>query len=250
MPQGDQAILNNATAPLFGGGLARWLRSLRSSDSISAMVSRLTQWAASNNKVVRIWGTGAVGVIVVGVVSLILWRAASKPAADFPEPVSSHSTAKAGRGTAVAHPPQSPVAAHSFSNDYPLLVTRSIFAVGGVSSSGRSSGSAAPVAPGSVRNVEPVGYLTLKGILGEDARVSAVVENTNTKQLMEVRTGDPLGPGRVRELTPYDMVFEFDGRTVRIQVGQGLDGTSSVTEMKPVQPGGNSGHKKHSRSGE
>ena len=108
------------------------------------------QWVASNQKAARIWAIGQWWCVVPGHVRWrLLWRVSVQGHAGFePEAIQPRAIrSKAGRGKASAHPPQSPSAAHAFATDYKLLLTRSIFAVGGVSSAAGRSARPEPACP-------------------------------------------------------------------------------------------------------
>jgi hypothetical protein len=248
MPRGDHAILNNVNEHLDGGAAARFLRSLRLPESAHAYLAKLNAWAAAHRKVVKMGGIGAAAGVFLLVISLLLWRAAARSPDNQDAPTLSprHNTIKSGRASAAPGVAQSAEAGRSFSKEYKILVTRSIFSIGGVSSGGRSSSAALSPAG----NIPSVANLTLKGILGEDARISAYVEDTASKTMLEVHVGDALGPGRVVELTPSELVYGVGGTTRRIQVGQLLDGTpAAVDPQATVRATAKPAHKRHHDSG-
>lgn len=243
------------TGHLDGSALARFWQSLHPSDSAAGVVvrfiTRFVHSLASNRKAARMWGLGALAVFVACLGSLVLWRSAAK-AEPYQAPISpSRETARISHGGAAALAGGGAAASTpTFSADYRILLSRSIFAIGGQSAGSRSTGSTA--GPALSQGASAAGNWLFLGILGEDSRISAFVEDTAAKRFVEAHVGDALGPGYIREVTAHDLAYEVNGKTTRILVGQGLDGTTAVSANPQVaQAASKSGHnKRHHGSGE
>jgi hypothetical protein len=70
--------------------------------------------------------------------------------------------------------------------------------------------------------------LALKGISQEGEQFIAFIEDAGG--IREVRAGEALGDGRVREITLHEVRFESGGQVRPIEVGQMLDGRGAVAE--------------------
>jgi hypothetical protein len=71
--------------------------------------------------------------------------------------------------------------------------------------------------------------LALKGISQEGEQFIAFIEDAGGG-VREVRAGEALGDGRVREITLHEVRFESGGQVRPIEVGQMLDGRGAVAE--------------------
>ena len=77
--------------------------------------------------------------------------------------------------------------------------------------------------------------LALKGISQEGAQFIAFIEDA-AGGMREVRAGEALGGGRVREITLHEVKLESGGRVMPIEVGQVLDGHGAVADPAPGTP--------------
>ena len=69
----------------------------------------------------------------------------------------------------------------------------------------------------------------LKGISQEGEQFIAFIEDA-AGGIREVRTGEAIGEGRIREITLHEVRLESGGRVMPIEVGQMLDGRGAAAE--------------------
>ena len=89
--------------------------------------------------------------------------------------------------------------------------------------------------------INPDKYLALTGI-GQDGREGvAFVEDTRSRKTVRVRTGDPIGQGRLVKITLDYVEYQCKGSTTRIEIGSRLDGSRvsvvPTTTAPSTQPG-------------
>ena len=77
--------------------------------------------------------------------------------------------------------------------------------------------------------------LALKGISQEGGQFIAFIEDGGGA-IREVRAGEALGDGRVREITLHEVRFESAGQVRPIEVGQMLDGRGAASDPNPATP--------------
>lgn len=99
----------------------------------------------------------------------------------------------------------------------------------------------APDQPTNVINTDK--YLVLTGIGYQSLEGIAFVEDTRSAKTSRIRTGDPVGNGRLVRITPDYAEYECKGNTIRIEIGSSLAGSTAsrmsaetATSTKPASP--------------
>jgi hypothetical protein len=124
---------------------------------------------------------------------------------------------RGGVAAAQADPSVRP-APTSLSGEYQVLLRQSVF-------------SSKPLAQKS-----PAGEaMALKGISQEGDQFTAFIEDA-TGGIREVRAGEAIGEGRIREITLHEVRLESGGRVMPIEVGQMLDGRGAAADPAPTTP--------------
>ncbi len=75
-------------------------------------------------------------------------------------------------------------------------------------------------------------YFVLKGIVRQNAEYVAFLEDTRMGETVRARVGDSIARGRLKSLTLDNIEFEMDANTIKIEIGDSLQGkapTLSVT---------------------
>lgn len=122
------------------------------------------------------------------------------------------STSIAGRGTV---PAAMPAPTFVLPGPFAILNKRTIFSKTGI---------AAP--PGGAQaKPSPEASMAVRGIVSDDTSFLVFVEDTVSHRTMQLRPGDPVAGGKVREIGFDDFAFESAGAVKRIQIGQNLLGT-------------------------
>lgn len=78
----------------------------------------------------------------------------------------------------------------------------------------------------------PESYFVLKGIVRQNEEYVAFLEDTRMGATIRARTGDSIARGRLKSLTLDNIEFELDSETIKIEIGDNLQGkapTSPVT---------------------
>jgi hypothetical protein len=83
-------------------------------------------------------------------------------------------------------------------------------------------------------------HLVFSGVTLEDDRADALIEDVNTGSQMIVRSGEPLARGKVADINFDYMDYVTDGKTLRIAVGQNLEGNGVAASTQPVVSSGGS----------
>jgi hypothetical protein len=118
-----------------------------------------------------------------------------------------------------ANPSHRPAAPANLSGEYQVLLRQSLF-------------SAKPLAQTSAPGAEA---MALKGISQEGEQFIAFIEDA-AGGMREVRAGEALGEGRIREITLHEVRFESGGRVMPIEVGQMMDGRGAAADPAPATP--------------
>jgi len=126
---------------------------------------------------------------------------------------------------------------------YRVLSERNIFVRNRRRPSKRQS---APDQPANVTNTDK--YLVLTGIGYQSLEGVAFFEDTRSAKTIKIRTGDPVGNGRLVRITLDYAEYECKGNTIRIEIGSSLIGstvsrmsTETATSTKPASPSGAGG---------
>lgn len=125
-----------------------------------------------------------------------------------------------GKTPAAAPPATQPVQPRPYPDSFGVLLNRSIFA------------SQKYIAKAQ-QDKKPAGSdmgLALDGVVAEDATFVALVEDTTSHKLTRVRVGDPLGRGRVSDISLHGINYEADGGIAQIAVGQTLNGQTALAK--------------------
>ena len=84
----------------------------------------------------------------------------------------------------------------------------------------------------------PESYFVLKGIVRQNEEYVAFLENTRAGETIKARMGDSIARGRLKSLTLDNIEFELDANTIKIEIGDNLQGkvpTPSVTYNELVE---------------
>ncbi len=84
----------------------------------------------------------------------------------------------------------------------------------------------------------PESYFVLKGIVRQNEQYIAFLENTRMGETIKARAGDSIARGRLKSLTLDNIEFELDANTIKIEIGDNLQGkapTLSVTYSELVE---------------
>ncbi len=87
------------------------------------------------------------------------------------------------------------------------------------------------------RNVvvpNPESYLLLKGIVQEDGRFIAFIEDTRSSSVLKVRQGDQVARGVIKSLTLDAIEYEFGEQATTVQIGQDLEGGLGAVTMNEL----------------
>lgn len=139
------------------------------------------------------------------------------------------------------------------SPDYQVLLTRSIFtrdrrpapsAGAGSFQPPRSDNALPRFGPGG-RGGSSTASFALRGVVDNDGKFTALVEDPGTHRTIALSIGDPIFRGRVVGITLDAIEYESNGRRSRVRIGQGLDsgepiprgsGSLSTTLPSTTQP--------------
>jgi hypothetical protein len=132
---------------------------------------------------------------------------------------------------------------------YAILMTRSIFARGGVAAQGPAGSNGSESSDGAEGQGGPDSSLALRGISYENSKYLAFVENTATHRTLRLGPGDSVGDGRLTGFTLDSVEYEFGGDHRRIMVGENFLGAvippttqpATQTAPPPGMPGGPGG---------
>src|SRR6185312_8771318 len=106
---------------------------------------------------------------------------------------------------------------------FAVLLTRSVFA--------RNGKSAAAVAGPPI----PEAGMALRGIVFDDTSFVAFIEDTMSHRTLQLRPGDSLCTGCVRQITPEGLSYECSGKTTHVGIGQNLLG-AALPAPQPAPP--------------
>lgn len=140
-------------------------------------------------------------------------------------------------GAAGKNAPPRPVKNLPLPEDFAIFKTRNAFAHG--------KGQGGPGGPGGPKG--PEAGLVFRGAVDEVDHVTAFVEDTASKRVMELAAGAMLASGKIKSVDLDTLVYESPAGSKRIQVGQNLDGqvVPPTPAAKPAgpqpQPGGPGG---------
>jgi hypothetical protein len=113
--------------------------------------------------------------------------------------------------------------------EYGLLQTRNPFAHGK-----HAPGPGEPGVPPS-----PESGFVLKGVMDAEGTYTAFVEETGSKRVLQLSTGQPVARGHVKSVTLDGIEYEAPGiGSKRIAVGQNLNGQQPPPAAPPPQPAG------------
>ncbi len=114
-----------------------------------------------------------------------------------------------------------------FWDNYGVLVEQNIFSrQRGQTSKRDDSKAKEPPAPA------PESYFVLKGIVRQNEEYVAFLEDTRMGETIRAQAGDSIATGRLKSLTLDNIEFELDDNTIKIEIGDNLQGkapTLSVT---------------------
>jgi len=147
-------------------------------------------------------------------------RAPSAPAPAAPEPSASATAAKPATAPAAA-PTAAPGPPPTTWDSYRVLSERNIF----MRYRSRPSGgrpSSAPSVRAPVATAED--YLVLTGIIQQGENCVAFIEDTRTGKTAQLQAGDPLGRGRLTQITRDLVQYACDGNFRQISIGANLAG--------------------------
>ena len=132
--------------------------------------------------------------------------------------------------TAASRPTSAPalapgVRSKTLPTDYSELTTRSIFMKGRVPPP-REFG--APVGPSTMPTSMPSARAERKivfvGVTETDGTPSAMFEDTAAGKIISCKSGESIATGKVTHITLDTITYEADGRALKIEVGQNLEG--------------------------
>lgn len=82
----------------------------------------------------------------------------------------------------------------------------------------------------------PESFYRLKGVVQEDGRFTAFIEDTRSSQILRLQQGEPVARGVVKSLTLDSIEYEFEGRVALVKVGLDLEGgLGAVTQTELMQ---------------
>ncbi|HET6246612.1 MAG TPA: hypothetical protein VFE47_02850 [Tepidisphaeraceae bacterium] len=224
MTRGDTVILNTLNSPETGGTMSRFLSLLRrptwATPALAHLTSRFDIKRIQSRKFLLTVSLCAVSGLAI---AAIHWHGSTTADASIPGGPAKASANVMSRGPSVARRSDRP---RPYSQEYAVLLSRSIFAADGSPLNGKPSAGAAQssVAAGSAAP----STFALKGISQEDASFTAFVEDTVARRIVQVHVGDTLGQGQVRDMTLQDLNYEIGGKVVHVEIGQGLDGNPFI----------------------
>lgn len=117
--------------------------------------------------------------------------------------------------------------------EYSVLQSHNPFAHVGKGGPGGPPNGAGPGGPGG-----PDAMFVLRGIVDAGGECTAFVEDTMAKRIVELSTGAPLGPGRIKRIDSDAIEYDAMGASRRIEVGQDLAGrvVPPIPASKPAVP--------------
>ena len=84
--------------------------------------------------------------------------------------------------------------------------------------------------------VSPESYYRLKGLVQEDGVFIAFVEDTRYSNVLRLREGESVARGTIKNLTLDSLEYEYNDKTVAIQIGRDLEGGfGAVTRSEIMQ---------------
>jgi len=87
--------------------------------------------------------------------------------------------------------------------------------------------------------VSPESYYRLKGLVQEDGAFIAFIEDTRYNNVLQLREGESVARGIVKNLTLDSLEYEYNDKTVGVQIGRDLEGGfGAVTQSELMQWGG------------
>jgi hypothetical protein len=147
--------------------------------------------------------------------------AATAPAGTATAATAPATTASAGAiptsSAAVMPPPTVP----PMPQEYAATLARNVFTRGTAKAGG-------PVAPEA--------GLGLTGVVADDGKFTAFVEDLAAKRTLRLKAGDPLVGGRVKSVTEDALEYEAAGKVTRVQIGQNLLGAPLPPPPPPPPP--------------
>lgn len=111
-----------------------------------------------------------------------------------------------------------------FWDDYKVIVERNIFSRNRGRPPRRRDNTGEPkevIAP------NPESYFVLKGIVQQDKEYIAFLEETQSGKMIRAKIGDKIARGTLKGLTLDYIEFELNSNTMRIQIGNNLEGRAS-----------------------
>ena len=118
-----------------------------------------------------------------------------------------------------APPATQPAGPRPMPNDYLVLLGKSIFA-----------SHKQPLAKQNKDAAPPEAGLALEGVVEDDAKFIALVEDTSSHKTLRLRVGDAVGRGHVQRITLHGIEYGADGGIAQVEVGQTLSGGTAVVQ--------------------
>ena len=124
-----------------------------------------------------------------------------------------------------------PIKLISLPDKYAILLIKSIFDRAGVATPTGGPGSMG--GPGGPLSAE--GQLALRGVAHDNGEFVALIEDTASHHTMQLKPGQPVGTGRVKQIDLASIEYEAGGKTKRINVGENLMGMKLPPTSQPSQ---------------
>jgi hypothetical protein len=118
------------------------------------------------------------------------------------------------------------------SHDFDVVLNRSIFIHGDERTTEGGGGFAPPIGSAAA----PENSLVFNGVTQSDSAV-AMVENTETHEILKLRVGDSISHGRVLAITLNNLDYQVGGRVTRVSFGETLSGGSPEGDNAIASPG-------------
>ncbi len=150
---------------------------------------------------------------------------------------------RAGQGKGVQWTGGGPTtnwAAAPMSKQYSILETRSIFVKGHAADTTHSNidhGTPPPMPTTWPSAPRQESSLLFTGVIISSQQTLALVEDTVSGRVMTVKTGDPLGPGKVTKISLDELQYQSATKQMVIKIGQNLEGNA----VTPPAPTGSTG---------
>jgi len=119
------------------------------------------------------------------------------------------------------------------SDAYAILKARSIFVKGNQTIASDVRPSVSQFQPGAFVGRSEA-QLVFNGVIIVNGEADALIEDLSTNNVMTVRPGVPISGGRVSAITFDDLAYEVGGRTLHVEIGQTLQGSSPSFNSAPT----------------